>query len=85
MAKMTTTVTNIFAAFFRDLSCTSGFPPPDGGIWLIWDARDDTVNASNNYSRSYLVITFILVNVINYSLIEQIYILLAFSNIPANI
>lgn len=85
MAKMTTTVTNIFAAFFRDLSCTSGFPPPDGGIWLIWDTRDDTVNALNNYSRSYLVITFILVNVINYSLIEQIYILLAFSNIPANI
>ena len=40
MAKVMTTVTNIFAAFRRDLSCISGLPPPDEGVWLIWDARD---------------------------------------------
>ena len=50
MAKVMTTVTNIFAAFRRDLSCISGLPPPDEGVWLIWDARDSTANASSNYS-----------------------------------
>ena len=56
MAKVMTTVTNIFAAFRRDLNCTSGFPPPIG-IWLIWDARDDTTNILYNYSyRTFLAL-----------------------------
>lgn len=50
MAKVTTTVTNIFAAFRRDLRCNSGFLPPVAGARLVWDDREGTTNAWNNYS-----------------------------------
>ena len=69
MAKVTTTVTNIFAAFRRDLNCTSGFPPPVGGIWLICDARDDTANTLYNYSYRTFIAFFFVATIMIYTLL----------------
>lgn len=44
MAKVMTTVTNIFAAFRLDLSCASVLPPPEGA-WLSWEACDVTAKS----------------------------------------
>jgi len=44
IANVMTTATNIFAAFRRDLSWPSGFPPPDNGISVERQILVDTIN-----------------------------------------